>query len=48
MATTSNSNMKNTSLVAFHDGSFKLDVAVSATENTVWLTLEQVALLFGK
>ena len=48
MATTSNSNMKNTSLVAFHDGSFELDVAVSATENTVWLTLEQVALLFEK
>ena len=48
MATTSNSNMKNTSMVAFHDGSFELDVAVSATENTVWLTLEQVALLFEK
>ena len=48
MVTTNNSNMKKTSLVAFHDGSFELDVAVSATENTVWLTLEQVALLFEK
>ena len=32
----------------FHDGVFELDVRVSATENTVWLTLDQIASLFEK
>lgn len=34
--------------MAFRDGAFELDVAVSATDNTVWLTLDQVSLLFEK
>ena len=32
----------------FYDGSFELDVRVSAYENTVWLTLDQIASLFEK
>ena len=48
MPTTSNSNIEKASLVIFHDGAFELDVAVSATDNTVWLTLDQVSLLFEK
>ena len=32
----------------FHDGVFELDVRVSAAENTVWLTLDQIAFLFEK
>lgn len=48
MARINNTNIKKTSLVAFRDGAFELDVAVSATDNTVWLTLDQVSLLFEK
>ena len=47
MARINNTNIK-TSLAAFRDGAFELDVAVSATDNTVWLTLDQVSLLFEK
>ena len=48
MARINNTNIETTSLVAFRDGAFELDVAVSATDNTVWLTLDQVSLLFEK
>ena len=41
-------NVDNNTLVMFHDGSFELDVRVSASENTVWLTLDQIASLFEK
>ena len=41
-------NTDNNALVMFHDGSFELDVRVSASENTVWLTLDQIASLFEK
>ena len=40
--------IKSNELVMFHDGVFELDVRVSATENTVWLTLDQIASLFEK
>ena len=40
--------VRNNELVMFHDGVFELDVRVSATENTVWLTLDQIASLFEK
>ena len=40
--------VENNELVMFHDGAFELDVRVSATENTVWLTLDQIASLFEK
>ncbi|MDE6584036.1 MAG: virulence RhuM family protein [Anaeroplasmataceae bacterium] len=35
-------------LIKFEDGEFSLDVNVSPTEDTVWLTQQQMALLFGK
>ena len=41
-------NADNNILVMFHDGSFELDVRISASENTVWLTLDQIASLFEK
>ena len=41
-------NSDSNALVMFHDGSFELDVRVSASENTVWLTLDQIASLFEK
>ena len=40
--------MDNTALVTFRDGTLDLDVAVSSTENTVWLSLDQVSKLFEK
>ena len=40
--------VKSNELVMFHDGVFELDVRVSAAENTVWLTLDQIAFLFEK
>lgn len=40
--------VKSNELVMFHDGVFELDVRVSATENTVWLTLDQIASLFER
>ena len=30
----------NNALVMFHDGAFELDVRISASKNTVWLTLD--------
>lgn len=38
----------NNALVIFHDGSLEIDVKVSPEENTVWLTLNQIASLFEK
>ena len=40
--------MDNTALVTFRDGTLDLDVAVSSTENTVWLSLDQISKLFEK
>ena len=41
-------NADDNVLVMFHDGAFELDVRVSTSENTVWLTLDQIASLFEK
>ena len=35
-------------LIKFEDGDFSLDVNVSPIEDTVWLTQEQIAELYGK
>lgn len=43
-----NKMMDNTALVTFRDGTLDLDVAVSSTENTVWLSLDQISKLFEK
>ncbi|MDE6656540.1 MAG: virulence RhuM family protein, partial [Anaeroplasmataceae bacterium] len=43
--------MQNTNkydLIKFEDGEFSLDVNVSPLEDTVWLTANQMALLFGR
>jgi len=37
---------KTYDLFKFEDGDFSLDVMVSFTDNTIWLTQEQMALLF--
>ena len=37
---------KNYELIKFEDGDFELDVNVSPSEETVWLTQKQMALLF--
>ena len=39
---------KTYDLFKFEDGDFSLDVMVSFTENTVWLTQDQISILFGK
>ena len=39
---------KNFELIKFEDGDFSLDVNVSPNEDTVWLTLEQISLLFER
>lgn len=39
---------KKYELIKFEDGEFSLDVNVSPNDNTVWLTQEQIALLFNK
>ena len=41
-------NEKKYELIKFEDGDFSLDVNVSPTEDTVWLTQEQIAKLFQK
>ena len=41
-------NADDNVLVMFHDGAFELDVRVSTSENTVRLTLDQIASLFEK
>lgn len=35
-------------LIKFENGGVELEVSVSPEEETVWLTQEQIALLFGK
>ena len=39
---------KTYDLIKFEDGDFSLDVMVSFIENTVWLTQDQISILFGK
>ncbi len=39
---------KKYELIKFEDGDFSLDVKVSFIENTVWLTQDQISILFGK
>ena len=43
-----NNKEKSYELIKFEDGDFSLDVKVSPTEDTVWLTQDQIATLFGK
>ena len=38
--------MNNYELIKFKDKDFELDVSVSPEEDTVWLTKEQISLLF--
>ena len=40
--------MKENNLIVFNDGDFSLDVNVSPEEETVWLTKDQIALLFER
>ena len=39
---------KKYELIKFNDGEFSLDVNVSPSEDTVWLTKEQIAILFDR
>ena len=39
---------KNYELIKFEDGDFSLDVNVSPNEDTVWLTLDQISILFDR
>ena len=39
---------KKYELIKFNDGEFSLDVNVSPDEDTVWLTLDQIAILFDR
>ena len=40
--------MKNLEIVKFNNGDFELDVSVSPGEDTVWLSLDDMALLFNR
>ncbi len=40
--------MQNLELIKFVNGCIELEVNVSPEENTVWLTKEQIAILFGR
>ena len=42
-----NNQKKKYELIKFEDGEFSLDVNVSPDEETVWLTQNDMALLFG-
>ena len=42
-----NIQKKKYELIKFEDGEFSLDVNVSPDEDTVWLTQNDMALLFG-
>ena len=35
-------------VIKFNDGNFEIDVKVSPLENTIWLSLEQIAQLFKR
>ena len=39
---------KNYELIKFEDGDFSLNVNVSPTEETVWLTQQQISLLYER
>ena len=39
---------KKYELVKFVDGELELEVNVSPKEETIWLTLDEIALLFGR
>ncbi len=41
-------NEKHYDLIKFEDGDFSLDVKVSPDEDTVWLTQQQIAALYGR
>lgn len=41
-------NMENLEIVKFNNGDFELDVKVSPNEDTVWLSKEQMGLLFDR
>lgn len=43
-----NNNEKKYELIKFEDGEFSLDVNVSPDEDTVWLTQEQISILYGR
>jgi hypothetical protein len=43
-----NNEEKDKILIKFEDGDFSLDVNVSPDEDTVWLTLEEIGLLFER
>ena len=40
--------MEKYEVIKFKDNEFEMDVNVSPNEETVWLTIEQIALLFEK
>lgn len=40
--------MENFEIVKFNNGDFELDVNVSPNQDTVWLTKDQIAILFGR
>ena len=41
-------NENNFELIKFEDGDFSLDVNVSPKEDTVWLTLDEISILFSR
>ena len=41
-------NDKNYDLIKFEDGDFSLDVNVSPSEDTVWLSLDKISILFDR
>ena len=43
-----NNQEKKYELIKFEDGEFNLDVNVSPEEDTVWLTQEQMTILFNR
>ena len=43
-----NNEEKKFNLIKFQDGDFSLDIKVSPSEDTVWLTLDEIGLLFER
>ena len=41
-------SLQSSEVVKYRDGNFELDVNVSPKEDTVWLTIEQMAILFDR